>query len=86
MFAPVSFAYLYDCIDDKRSEGTAPITLGLLSTISNVVSILIPLVVGIYWNQYFHMILTASIICLTLAIFVGIRILPTEAGEEEAVM
>ena len=51
MFAPVSFGYMYHCIEKLGKPEDAPVVLGLLTTISNVANICIPIVVGIYRKQ-----------------------------------
>lgn len=76
MFAPVSFGYMYHCIEKLGRPEDAPVVLGLLSTISNVANICIPILVGIYWKQCFVPILFVSAGCLFVAVLAGIWILP----------
>lgn len=78
MFAPVSFGYMYHCIEKLGKPEDAPVVLGLLTTISNVANICIPIVVGIYWKQCFVPILFLSAGCLFAAVLVGAWILPTD--------
>lgn len=78
MFAPVSFGYMYQCIEKLGKPEDAPVVLGLLTTISNVANICIPLVVGIYWQQCFVPILLVSAGCLLVAVLVGTWILPVD--------
>ncbi|MCM1258301.1 MAG: MFS transporter [Roseburia sp.] len=78
MFAPVSFGYMYHCIERLGEPEDAPIVLGLLTTISNVANICIPVVVGISWKQCFVPILFVNAGCLLLAVVVGICLLPVD--------
>ncbi|HNV43163.1 MAG TPA: MFS transporter [Exilispira sp.] len=45
-FAPSSFAYLYDCFQDKKGI----VVQGFLSSIDNALSFVAPLLIGILWN------------------------------------
>lgn len=76
MFSPISFGYLYDCIEHNEGEKNAPTVLGVLDSISNIVSIFIPILIGAFWNKYFNGILGISMVLLILAVTSGILILP----------
>lgn len=78
MFAPISFGYMYDCIEQQETEDSAPVTLELLTTVSNIANVLVPAVIGIFWNRYFPVILMISVSALVLAIIAGAKILPSE--------
>ncbi|MDO4293707.1 MAG: hypothetical protein Q4C65_10830 [Eubacteriales bacterium] len=78
MFAPISFGYLYDCIELQNGSKNAPIVLGLLDAISNIVSISLPVVIGVLWERYFYIILLSCGFFFAVAVGIGIFMLPKD--------
>ena len=79
MFAPISFGYLYDCIEWKNGSKNAPIVLGLLDAISNIVSISLPIVIGIFWEMYFYIILLGCGVLFAITVGIGLFFLPKDS-------
>ena len=79
MFAPISFGYLYDCIEWKNGSKNAPIVLGLLDAISNIVSISLPIVIGIFWEMYFYIILLGCGFLFAITVGIGLFFLPKDS-------
>ena len=60
MFAPVSFGYLYDCVEVCQGDKNAPVVLGVIESFSNMLNIMFPLVIGALWMQFFNCLLYTS--------------------------
>lgn len=76
MFAPVSFGYLYDCVEVCHGDKNAPVVLGVIESFSNMLNIVFPLVIGILWTRYFYVVLVCSGVLLALVVAVGAAVFP----------
>lgn len=78
MLAPISFSYVYDCLEKDDNRKIAPVKIGLLNTISNCLAIACPSIIGIAWKNYFNTILFLSGIILIIAVLSCCFVLPRD--------
>jgi len=76
MFAPVAFSYFYDCTDYIDMKDSAPAMLGLMSTISSGINVIVPVVIGLYWGTNSNNVIFISMLCLLTSFIIGAKFLP----------
>ena len=76
MFAPVSFGYLYDCVEVCQGDKNAPVVLGGIESFSNMLNIMFPLVIGALWMKFFNGILVGCSVLLALVVAMGAVVFP----------
>lgn len=76
MFAPVSFGYLYDCVEVCQGDKNAPVVLGVIESFSNMLNIMFPLVIGALWMKFFNGILVGCSVLLALVVAMGAVVFP----------
>ena len=70
-FAPISFAYLYDCLDDDKTVTM----IGLIDSASNAVGLFIPALMGLLWSiSYRSVFIIGAAACLLAAILSAINL------------
>ena len=72
MLSSISFAYFFDCFTEKDA-GTA---LGLLTSVGNITSTIMPALVGLLWLYSATMVFLLSAIAMAMASFIAIAFLP----------
>lgn len=70
--APLSFAYLYDCLDQDMTVAV----VGLIESTSNVVGIIAPILIGAMWQFSYRIVFVLGAIACFLATLIGILNLP----------
>lgn len=71
-FAPISFAYLYECLD----ENTTITMLGIIESASNILGILVPIIVGMLWEYSYRSVFLLGAVACGIAVIIGVKNLP----------
>ena len=71
-FAPISFSYLYDCLDEETTIGM----VGMIESISNIVGIVSPVMIGLLWEFSYQAVFLLGAAACILAAVIGIKNLP----------
>ncbi len=71
-FAPISFAYLYECLD----EDTTVTMLGMIESASNALGIIVPVLVGLLWEYSYRSVFLLGALACGLAMLISMKNLP----------
>lgn len=78
-FAPISFAYFYDCFQGEQAAEV----MGLTTSVGNAFSLVMPLVIGWLWSVSTTFVFVLGAVCNLLAAAVVIVMLPNVKSASE---
>lgn len=79
IFAPISFAYFFDCFEDSNGV----LILGLLSSVANALSFIIPLAIGVLWSASYKYVFFIAIAGNLIAAVIAALGLPNKKSSCE---
>lgn len=80
VLSPISFGYLYSCVEQKYGLHRIPSIFGLLNTYTNLLGVLFPILIGILWEKNMTEIFVASSLFYLALLYLGHSCLPEVNG------
>lgn len=71
-FAPISFAYFFDCFNNSESS----IVLGFISSVGSAVNLIVPIFVSFLWSSSYKYVFILGAFCNIIAALVATFMLP----------